>query len=102
MQPIVIENSDEWRTLVLEDGSLFRLLLFFVSVTQSQSKSLAGPRLGNGGQGVALTLQDGVIVRGEIAKFDAAAETAGCADHAIWLPVNRKGALSLSTVEPDL
>ena len=51
-------------------------------MTQPQSKSLAGPLLRDG-QGVALTLQDGMIVRAEIAKFDAAAEAAGCADHAM-------------------
>lgn len=50
---------------------------------QSQREPLIHSLLGNGGESVALTLKSSLVVGGEIAKFDAAAETSRSADYTL-------------------
>lgn len=50
---------------------------------QSQREPLIHSLLGNGGEGVALTLKNGLVVGSEIAKLDAAAETSRSADYTL-------------------
>lgn len=70
------------------------------SVIQSQREPLIHSLLGNGGEGIALTLKNGVVVRGEIAKFDTAAETTRSANYT--LDVNMLSCFRRYEFNPDV